>query len=122
MHIKRYRFHFLNFTSKTTHQAKGTFCKYSNCDILKELSCVTFIHLIILIPLLLLKGPSTYLRVVDTELFNYPILLDGKFQVLQKKFIYFMVLRCQCEFLGTFATLQKVTNCFIIFVCLHMMT
>ena len=92
-------------------------CLYSNFDILKVLPFVIFIHLIIVTPLLLLKGPSTYLGIVYTEPWNSPILLAGTFQVLQKKFVSFVVVRCQCEFLGTFATLQKVTICFVIFVC-----
>jgi len=59
-------------------------CKYSNFDILKVLPFVTFIHLIIIIPLLLLKGPNTYLEIVYTEPWNSPILLAGRFQVLKK--------------------------------------
>jgi hypothetical protein len=94
-------------------------CKYSNFDILKVLPFVTFIHLIIVIPLLLLRGPNTYLSIVYAEPWNSPILLAGKFQVLQKKCVSFVVVRCQFELLGTFATLQKVTMWFVIFVCLY---
>jgi len=42
-------------------------CDYCNFDILKVLPFVTFIHLMIVIPLLLLKGPNTYLRIMYTE-------------------------------------------------------
>jgi hypothetical protein len=59
-------------------------CEYSSFDILNILPFLTFVHLIIVIPVLLLQDPITYLRIVYTEPLDCPVLLAGRFQVWQK--------------------------------------